>query len=497
MLLKPEVFKIKDLEHELKCNDPCIRMVNGAVQYPIENRMSYFDFNKENKITYWDTSRGPQPLNDNGKWKKEGRAEMKPGKFLLMLKEFYQIIVYDESGERHYLRDDDFDKAFQRYIEIFTDRIKADNQPITPLVSKKVEETYQIRTSDHAKDTLKSSCMRPEADYSCKHYSGFYDLIPGVEVVFGLSADGNLLYRALLWSVEYEDEKIKFLDRVYGSSSIAHKLTSWAEEKGYAYRGVNDCSIYYKDKYIELSVVIPDEAFSYLEKTGSPYVDTLSNLCTCNIPTLSNHQCSDYELTCCSGETITGRIICYSCDNRVNGDDAFHNNGHTYCEECFGENFRYCEDCGEYCDPDYVHYVNDTDMCEDCLRRKGYYNCDNCGEWSDDCREVGDRAFCIDCLERNYYFCEGCEEWVKDVDSVTVDGEEKSLCEDCVGNLPKCPICEKYSDNIRKVASVYMDGEKSDIEMCPICEDKLHFCEGMDAYIFESCESCNQIKIEL
>ena len=37
------------------------------------NGFNYFDYNSQNKITCWKTTKGQQPFTDDGRWKKEGR----------------------------------------------------------------------------------------------------------------------------------------------------------------------------------------------------------------------------------------------------------------------------------------------------------------------------------------------------------------------------------------------------------------------------------------
>jgi hypothetical protein len=57
---------------------------------------------------------------------------------------------------------------------------------------------------------------------------------------------------------------------------------------------------------------------------------------------------ADFELQETRGVLNSGGCECYECGCRVFQEDAFHDNdGDTYCEDCYHENFGYCECCHE------------------------------------------------------------------------------------------------------------------------------------------------------
>jgi len=82
---------------------------------------NYFCYNKNNKITCWPVAKGEQPLNDSGQWKKEGRQEIKPGKFLLLFTDYF---VIKEAETFTVIEDPELiDKIIRRTCEVFNDKI--------------------------------------------------------------------------------------------------------------------------------------------------------------------------------------------------------------------------------------------------------------------------------------------------------------------------------------------------------------------------------------
>lgn len=61
-------------------------------------------------------------------------------------------------------------------------------------------------------------------------------------------------------------------------------------------------------------------------------------------------------------------IYCTQCEDTFHTDNAQYHNGDYYCDDCFNEHFRICDDCGETIDRDYIYYCehDDCSYCEEC-----------------------------------------------------------------------------------------------------------------------------------
>ena len=413
------------------------------------SEFNFFCFNKNNKITCWPLSKGDQPLNNERQWKKEGRQEIKPGKFLLLFTDF--IVVKNENYT--IITDKEIrQKAITRTCEIFADKIKGSNEEINFSISGNISDIYQTEEHENS-GYLKNSCMRVNSHYGCQPYSKFYDNIPNLQIIYKKIGD-CLLFRSLLWScLDAEGKEIKFLDRIYGTDTVNLQLIEYAKSNNWAWRTFSNNTIYFNDKPINLYSKIPNEAFDYLEEDGSPFVDTLNSLTRCSEGyVLSNYKNSDYLLTDCEGTAVNNSLTCYHCGDRINEDDTrYNNNGEAYCEYCFDENYFCCEHCGETCNMDDLAPISDHYYCIDCAQNKGYERCYYCHNWTRDSIFIEDEYYCEDCFNDKFQHCEHCEEDKRneDMSYVLVDGNEINICEDCLGELNKCEICENYfSDNL-------------------------------------------------
>lgn len=406
--------------------------------YPIESQFNFFCFNKQSKITYWDTKKGDQPLNDSGLWKKEGRQEIKPGKFIALF--FDYLIVYNDRNNKIRNKDKIL-KAKNRYAESFCTKLKAfNNFDSEILISSNISEVYEKETHCDS-GYLTSSCMRPESDYGCRAYSEFYDNIDGLKVVYGMK-ENKLYFRALLWQCE----EATFLDRIYGTDEVNDKLIQWAKDKGYAHRHFSGDTIFLGDSDLHLNINIPDSATSYLENNGSPYVDTLYYLSGNELR--SNY--GDNKLQDCDGN-FNGRD-CYACDCSCDPDDMREGEGEYYCEECWYERFFYCYHCGDTHDIDDRITCDDYDYCNSCTENLGIYYCDSCCEYHKICTEVEGQMYCETCLYDECFYCEHCSDWHRNVESnfVHVNGEETDICDNCLSDYSKCDECGEYFDEVNE-----------------------------------------------
>ena len=274
----------------------CFWVNDGHVEAVVSDTTgNCFDFVRGG-ITFW-----PKPDPQEGFiWPKKGRQELKVGRFIKMVQEIFAVYdIKNSNGIEGELRD----KALARFTDIVADKLRAFEVDINPAITRGVAKIYKLPTATNS-GFLGRSCMRPESECRCRMFTGFFRYIPNIEVVYETDSNGCLLYRALLWTVDYNGRKIKFLDRIYGTTVINVLLINWAEEQGFAYRRFSQDAIVYNDERgIGISCEIDEDANDYLED-GSPYIDTLYVLRNGN--TLSNRG-SGIELNYSSGESPFNR----------------------------------------------------------------------------------------------------------------------------------------------------------------------------------------------
>lgn len=403
---------------------------------------NYFCFNKNSKITCWPNTRGEQPLNESGKWKLEGRQEMKPGKFLMQFAT--KIVVRDDCGDQIQLPDMR-DKVIARLCEIFTDSLRGTNAPIHFDLSSEIDRIY----STHAQTDsgyLRSSCMRPNSGHDCNQYSAFYNYVPGLRIVHKI-VGAELLFRALLWDCkDRSGQPVTFLDRIYGTEVHNIQLISHAKEQGWAYRTFGNCDIIKDDKRIDLLCNIPNTAFEYLSNEGSPYMDTLGRLSKNGKGwILSNYLSADYYLQECDGDAVRQRIHCCCCGDGISADDRYNDvNGDSYCEGCFDARYCYCAQCGEVTCNDNSLYIHGETWCIHCATRAGYAPCYSCGTWTDNINEIADNNYCTDCVSEHFTECEHCGDFHRneEVNAVIWDGTHQTVCRTCLeDNAYQCLHC--------------------------------------------------------
>lgn len=115
------------------------------------------------------------------------------------------------------------------------------------------------------------------------------------------------------------------------------------------------------------------------------------------------------ELFC---ENCKTGIKCSCCDGRINENDVYYQNGNPYCEECFNQEFSYCEECEEYVPNDEINNINNTYVCDHCLEYH-YTRCERCGEYfpNDEVTEGADSYdYCSACWNEKFFECNECGE---------------------------------------------------------------------------------------
>ena len=132
----------------------------------------------------------------------------------------------------------------------------------------------------------------------------------------------------------------------------------------------------------------------------------------------------------------SGLMICEQCGAIIsaeNSGDAVHCDGLDYCsEECARRaGLVQCDECGKWEDLCYSYGIEGNWYCsDDCAHNAGYEQCAYCGEWVREARTTTTRDrgdVCGDCLDDCFYYCDECEEYVHEDDW----NSEAGMCDDC------------------------------------------------------------------
>jgi len=457
-----------DLNNTFSCLDA--QCTEYAVNIDINTQFNYFCVNKQNNITYWDTKKGEQPINDQGKWVREGRSSMKAGKFIMLIQELFC------SSDAHW-HDIEREVWINALIEHFNYTIQALNTELEYQISTSPSKIYALPTSDKAGEYLKNSCMRKESSYGCRNYSALYDFL--CKIVYGVDENGHLLFRALLWedvTKTYDDgdeslERFTFLDRIYGTETVNLQLQEVAKSKGWLHRNFSSDSVLSptgekigEDIYKNLS----KEAAEFITNTGVPYADTLYYFNDDDTLTTDDSYDSYILHECCGNihgeDEEDNRMCCDDCGDYYDEDDGCWVNDAWYCIECRDERFNTCDRCDEWHDKKDSIYIDNNVYCSSgCAERAGYYECVDCGTWSKSSNEVASGDYvCNKCLEEDYFYCDVCDTYHKkrEVTVIVLDGERLACCDDCKDGLILCDLCGEYT-NSEKVSG--------DFTLCPSC----------------------------
>jgi len=455
---------------------------------------NYFCFNKQNRITCWPMSKGDQPINENGLWVKEGRQEMKPGRFFLSFASQYR--VYDPCGET--VNDKATrDRIIARGAELFASRIQGSNEELLFEISEHVSSVYQ--TQEHElSHYLTNSCMRPNSGHGCRHHSGYYETIPGLRIVHKKIA-GRLLFRALLWQTKcaHTEEEITFLDRIYGTESVNFKLIEHAQENGWGWRRYGDSTIIHKQNSVSLIAPISKNTIEYLEQEGSPYSDTMQYLYR-----TSNEEyflSNDYELRrrlkytvhrvatiqeCC-GSTFEIYPRCEICNcTMIPAEGAVVVDGYTICIHCYEQKTSECTECGDR------HLTNEMFkvhknlkggatmlLCESCKNDLDVHYCHDCNAYYMQKHmfyhpETG-HWYCLNCKSL-WPVCAHCgiahpREYFH---RMNIDGvPRKDVCDSCRNYYTlRCSYCASRISGILYNPYVFSSIYKSDYILCDSCK---------------------------
>ena len=365
-----------------------------------DNSMAnYFDI-RDGVVSY---QTSPPDLNENGKWKREGRQIMKMSKFLNTLRNDFRCL------------DCQREKLINRAIELITTKSQKNDTNI--MVSNYPGSIYRIKTADSNTGTLGTSCMRPESCHCGKEYVDNYNLVRGLRIAHMVNGD-NLIARALLWH-DVKDcrtgDKFKFMDRIYGNELNIEAFKEWAHENGYLHKveqSYSNQTLIDADGVLKTSYYLEDAFSEHPE--NMPYVDTMckyveeENRLYCYDMDLDGEyydlQNTDGSMELENDEDDEDYFYCYNCGCRTRIDDGYRSED---------TDNLFCPDCApEYLDHPFVRWsgvyentmevcINDSYYTVPTTWDASYFNL----EWieSNDTYYYMDDVFCCDCCGENFH----------------------------------------------------------------------------------------------
>ena len=159
------------------------------------DEIDYITYRDNGNISYLPNGKTHEE-NDDGSWKRDGRQEGKPAKIMRKLFTKNALKV---------LKDSDF--------EIFNNKYKArylaSGFKFKLLDSNQIPSVYDMdRMGEDG--SLNSSCMNNDSDYL-----EMYANCDKLRILTLTNSEGLLAGRALVWALNYNDESIVFMDRIY------------------------------------------------------------------------------------------------------------------------------------------------------------------------------------------------------------------------------------------------------------------------------------------
>lgn len=354
---------------QLGLNRDCYRPAISTWQYhfgifnpePIGNHFSFRE--KENMVSYCPTGR-TQQMNDEGTWKRDGRVEMKPAKFL-------RAMLHPRLAKRFK------DHQFAQFSEKF--RAAESSLHVT---FQYVEFESGYDSTNHQADSPAEcdSCMRDE------NVGPFYRAY-GAQCLVAVNKKGIYLGRAIVWPAVHgivTGASVQFMDRVYAESpETAELFFQYAAANGiYRKKSQNSSN---KTGFIapDGSCVTTRAATIDLAEGKNlnsvsfwPYCDTFQWMDpdTAELKNCGNY--GDSELDNTDGEiTENSGQLCED-GNRYPEDECVYVTGHGYYHQdsddivgCADGEYRLRDDCF-YCERNDEHYPNSEGYAVE-IRRNG------------------------------------------------------------------------------------------------------------------------------
>lgn len=138
------------------------------------------------------------------------------------------------------------------------------------------------------------------------------------------------------------------------------------------------------------------------------------------------------SISCCNNGYYE---YCHCCGERIYEDEQYYYDGYYYCENCV----TYCEDCNEYYPDNMIEYIDGCNVCVHCIDNSGnYYTCNNCGSihyYEEMTLTEDGNWYCSDCRDEHTFECEKCGEIHDKSDGVYDEHTGRMYCESCYDEL--------------------------------------------------------------
>jgi hypothetical protein len=213
-------------------------------------------------------------VNENGKWARNGRQDMKVAKMA-------KNLLTELAISRNNIEATDFEKfsnLVKSYISVIGDE-DGEGKKITfdvvngdKILGAYLETNYsKILGTD---TNLFNSCMRYD---SCQDYLSIYvDNTDVVSLLVANDSNGKVLGRAILWVMH--DGK-KAMDTIYAHDSLTPSFIQWANDNNYFYKSRQSCHHNDFDRHLtDGHIYLPCVVLKHFDYSEFPYMDTLSIL---------------------------------------------------------------------------------------------------------------------------------------------------------------------------------------------------------------------------
>jgi hypothetical protein len=278
---------------------------------------------------------------------------------------------------------------------------------------------FQNPATTFYRKSLSSSCMRSaksNGDYVFSHTHPAQAYGSGdFEVHYLKTADNRLAGRVVV-NISKAGEKCDATHApVYGVSELSLNLLA-AKMSAIGARQAKDCDW-------EGATIFAEE---YRGSLIAPYLDIAPQRYSWDMKTDKGQISSRGGFT---GNQYHGvqydeSGTCFHCEEHFSRNDMTQHDGEHYCEDCFSEQFTYCESCGETIDREDAQYADCDAYCEGCYSRR-FTQCECCEEdVSNDCiasvyylrRDGRTRSaeWCENCRDDAAHLCSDSEYWRAD-----------------------------------------------------------------------------------
>lgn len=145
--------------------------------------------------------------------------------------------------------------------------------------------------------------------------------------------------------------------------------------------------------------------------------------------------------------------ICNHCGEVINidTDNWIEHDGEFYHQDCFDENFTFCDECQEYHPNNEMNYLDNLDIsvCDSCMTSE-YVRCNHCGNWMRECDAyigADDESYCEDCFWEYFYRCDHCDEVLYRDDVYWDEDGDYGYCYDCYQRICGSHVIYSYHDD--------------------------------------------------